>query len=507
MLFNSYAFIFVYLPVVFFGMFLLGHYSRTAAAAWLAVASLVFYGLWDARFVTVLLASIVVNYGIAYRISAARDAARQQVKPAFSPKTWLVFGLAVNLAALAYFKYVNFFLTVGANALGLQWSAMHIVLPLGISFFTFTQIAFLVDVYRGVAREYRFVHYLLFITYFPHLIAGPVIHHKQMMPQFADAKTYRINMEHVAVGITIFVLGLAKKVLIADELAGYVTTVFDAARNGQTLTMFEAWVGALGYTFQLYFDFSGYCDMAIGLSLMFNIRLPMNFNSPYKAVNIIEFWRRWHITLSTFLRDYLYFSLGGNRRGTLRRYINLFATMLLGGLWHGAGWTFVLWGGLHGLYLVVNHAWRALAAYLHWHPSSIVWRLLSGSLTFLCVVVAWVFFRADSVEAALVVLDAMRGNAAGIPAAWVPTREALKIVIGCGVLVWLFPNTRQMLLRYRPTWDDLAGDTSADSARPGWTHRLLLWRPSVLHAVAIAVVFIWSVDGLTKVSQFLYFTF
>lgn len=511
MLFNSYAFIFVYLPVVFAGMFVLGHYSRTGAAAWLAVASLVFYGLWDARFVVLLLASIVFNYAIAARI----DVARRGGSPIGGPKGWLIIGLAVNLATLGYFKYANFFLTVGAGAMGLPWTGLQIVLPLGISFFTFTQIAFLVDVYRGVAREYRFVHYLLFITYFPHLIAGPVIHHKQMMPQFADVKTYRIDLQNVAVGITIFVLGLAKKVLIADELAGYVTSVFDAAGSGQALTIFEAWVGALGYTFQLYFDFSGYCDMAIGLSLMFNIRLPMNFNSPYKSLNIIEFWRRWHITLSTFLRDYLYFPLGGNRHGTSRRYINLMLTMLLGGLWHGAGWTFVLWGGLHGLYLVINHAWRALCAYWGWNWTSISWKLLSGALTFLCVVVAWVFFRADNVTAALTVLDAMRGNAAGVPAAWVPTREALKIVIGCCLLVWLLPNTREMLLRYQPTWDDLSaganGNTGAsilaNQPQAGWALRLLTWRPGVLHALAIAFLFVWSVDGLTKVSQFLYFTF
>ena len=511
MLFNSYAFIFVYLPVVFAGMFVLGRYSRTAAAAWLAVASLVFYGLWDARFVVLLLASIIFNYVISTRI----DVARRGTSAIANPKAWLILGLAVNLATLGYFKYANFFLTVGAGAMGLSWTGMQIILPLGISFFTFTQIAFLVDVYRGVAREYRFIHYLLFITYFPHLIAGPVIHHKQMMPQFADENTYRIDLQNVAVGITIFVLGLAKKVLIADELAGYVTSVFDAAGSGQALTIFEAWVGALGYAFQLYFDFSGYCDMAIGLSLMFNIRLPMNFNSPYKSLNIIEFWRRWHITLSTFLRDYLYFPLGGNRHGASRRYINLMLTMLLGGLWHGAGWTFVLWGGLHGLYLVINHAWRALYVYRGWNWTSISWKLLSGMLTFLCVVVAWVFFRADNVTAALAVLDAMRGNAAGVPAAWVPTREALKIVMGCSLLVWLLPNTREMLLRYQPTWDDLPAGAKrntdesvvANQPQAGGALRLLTWRPGALHALTIAFLFVWSVDGLTKVSQFLYFTF
>ena len=512
MLFNSYSFIFLYLPVVFAGMFWLGRRSQTGAAAWLALASLVFYGLWDARFVLLLLASIAFNYGAAHLIdSSSRSNHPGQAKRfVLPPKTWLTIAITANLVLLAYFKYANFFLTAGSNALGLDWPGLHIVLPLGISFFTFTQIAFLVDVYRGVAREYRFVHYLLFITYFPHLIAGPVIHHKQMMPQFANAQTYRIQWDNVAVGVTIFVLGLAKKVLVADELAGYVSMVFDAARDGHAITIFEAWVGALGYTFQLYFDFSGYCDMAIGLSLMFNIRLPMNFDSPYKAVNIIAFWRRWHITLSTFLRDYLYFPLGGNRNGLARRYVNLMLTMLLGGLWHGAGWTFVLWGGLHGIFLVINHAWQAAMFHMGWQRP--VWggNLVSGALTFVCVVLAWVFFRADNLAAALAMLDAMRGHGNAIPAAWVPTREALKMVIGCAVLVWLFPNTRQLMQHYKPTWDDLQVGKSAveaGSARSGQFARLLTWRPTTGHAIVIAALFVWSVDGLDKVSQFLYFTF
>ena len=497
---------------MFVGMFWLGRRSQMGAAVWLALASLVFYGMWDTRFVLLLLTSIIFNYGAAHRIDAANRA--RHLSPvgrfALSSHTWLTIAVAANLLLLAYYKYANFFLTVGSSVLGLQGPSLHIVLPLGISFFTFTQIAFLVDVYRGVAREYRFAHYLLFITYFPHLIAGPVIHHKQMMPQFANAQTYRIQWDNVAVGMTIFVLGLAKKVLVADELAGYVSMVFDAARDGHTITIFEAWVGALGYTFQLYFDFSGYCDMAIGLSLMFNIRLPMNFDSPYKAVNIIAFWRRWHITLSTFLRDYLYFPLGGNRNGTLRRYVNLMLTMLLGGLWHGAGWTFVLWGGLHGIFLVANHAWLAAMRRMGWQRP--VWggNFFSGALTFVCVVFAWVFFRADNMAAALALLDAMRGHGEAIPAAWVPTREALKMVIVAAILVWLFPNTRQLLQHYQPTWDDVQICKSASGTggvHTGVFARRMGWRPTGVHALVVAALFVWSVDGLSKVSQFLYFTF
>lgn len=284
-----------------------------------------------------LLASIAFNYGAGYWIGIKRTL--QIDKQA---KLALIVAITVNLLLLGYFKYVNFFIVSANQFFGSHFPLRDIILPLGISFFTFTQIAFLVDVYCGIACEYNIIHYLLFVTYFPHLIAGPVLHHRQMMPQFADPDTYRINPEHIAIGLTAFILGLAKKVLIADDLSEYATPVFNAARDGSMPMLFEAWIGALAYTLQIYFDFSGYSDMAIGLSLMFNVRLPLNFDSPYKATNIIEFWRRWHMSLSSFLRDYLYIPLGGNRKGNIRRYANLMATMLLGGLWHGAGWTFIV---------------------------------------------------------------------------------------------------------------------------------------------------------------------
>lgn len=240
--------------------------------------------------------------------------------------------------------------------------SLNVILPIGISFYTFTQIAFLVDTFQGKVNEYRFTHYLLFVTYFPHLIAGPVLHHKEMMPQFADSKIYKFSATDFAVGITIFCIGLAKKVLIADNLAPYASPLFSGAASPSFLV---AWGGVLAYTFQLYFDFSAYSDMAIGLSRLFGVKLPLNFNSPYKAVNISEFWRRWHMTLSRFLKDYLYIPLGGNRTGTIRRYRNLITVMLLGGLWHGAGCNFVIWGGLHGVYLIIHQGWRKLSELLN----------------------------------------------------------------------------------------------------------------------------------------------
>lgn len=501
MLFNSYAFIFLYLPIVFAGMFWLGAYSHRLAALWLGVASLAFYAVWDPRFVFLLLASIGFNYAVGYWIGINRESA------ASGKKLALVAAIVANLTLLGYFKYTNFFLASVSQVFKVQIPALDIVLPLGISFFTFTQIAFLVDVNRGVVREYSFIHYLLFVTYFPHLIAGPVLHHKQMMPQFSSSQTYRINLEHVGVGVTIFVLGLAKKVLLADKLAGYATPAFVAVHDGAILSMLEAWVGALAYTLQLYFDFSGYSDMAVGLSLMFNVRLPLNFDSPYKSTNIIEFWRRWHISLSTFLRDYLYIALGGNRKGVARRYTNLMLTMLLGGFWHGAGLTFVVWGGLHGLYLSINHGWRAFKKYFGWGQSGRLARVGGGMLTFLAVVVAWVFFRADSVSNAVSMLSSMAGVNDLLPRRWVKSREALWAILACLIMVWYLPNVRQMLISFKPTWEDIAGYRTPAELPGGQIMYWLTWRFTTLHAVALAMLFIWCIYCLTNVSEFLYFRF
>jgi alginate O-acetyltransferase complex protein AlgI len=498
MLFNSYSFIYLFLPIAFFGMFLVGRYSQRLAALWLGLASLAFYAVWDARYVTLLLASITLNFGAGYWISLHR--ARESIPKA---RRTLITAIAANLALLAYFKYSNFFLGSANQLFGTHIPALDIILPLGISFFTFTQIAFLVDVYRGIAREYNFLHYLLFVTYFPHLIAGPVLHHKQMMPQFANPATYRINPEHVAVGITIFVLGLAKKVLLADSLGEHANGIFAAAHDGQALRMLEAWIGALAYTLQLYFDFSGYSDMAIGLSLMFNVRLPMNFDSPYKATSIIEFWRRWHMTLSTFLREYLYIPLGGNRKGKLRRYTNLMITMLLGGLWHGAGWTFLVWGGLHGFYLLVNHGWRDVKARFELGDGGRLGKLAAGALTFLAVVVAWVFFRADSLGTATSMLSSMMGTN-GLLQRWVPVRDGLEIILPCLVVVWLLPNTRQLLAAYRPTWEDMAAQPTV---HPQKSASWLRWQPSAYHAWVVGGLFFLCVISLNRVSEFLYFQF
>lgn len=485
MLFNSYGFILLYLPIVFTGFFWIARFSHRLAALWLAAASLFFYGWWNPKFVLLLLASITFNYAMGYAIGRVGNLVRS--------RPILIAAIAANLGLLGYFKYANFFISSASAVLGTHWTLTDIVLPLGISFFTFTQIAFLVDVYRGIVKEYNFIHYVLFVTYFPHLIAGPVLHHKQMMPQFSASGTYRVNVKHLATGLTIFTIGLAKKVFLADSFSGYATPVFDLVRDGvQPAGFVVAWTGALAFTLQLYFDFSGYTDMAIGLSRLLGVELPQNFNSPYKAYNIIEFWRRWHMSLSQFLRDYLYFPLGGNRHGQVRRNINLMVTMLLGGLWHGANWTFVVWGGLHGLYLVANHAWRNIKERLGM-PSTdprLLGRVIGIAVTFICVVIAWVFFRAETLVGAVSMLSSMVG-AHGI--LWHQFNEMnlgqgrlqflLITMLGLSI-VFIAPNTQQIVM---------------GSGRYWVANRSI----GVVYGVALGICLI----SLGRVSEFLYFRF
>ncbi len=461
MLFNSYAFIFFYLPVVMTGYFQLAKIRHSYAAAWLALASLFFYGYWNPAYIGLLLTSIVCNYAFGTWIAKTPESGKWQVgsggrKPQITNrKHLLLVAIAANLALLAYYKYANFFVSNINSVAGTDWELGQILLPLGISFFTFTQIAFLVDTYQGKVKEYNFVHYVLFVTYFPHLIAGPILHHKEMMPQFAHSSSYKLNWEHVATGLMLLTLGLCKKTMGADALAPYANGIFEGVQSGLVPTSYEAWAGALAYTLQLYFDFSGYTDMALGIALLFNIKLPVNFDSPYKATSIIDFWRRWHMTLSRFLRDYLYIPLGGNRKGVLRRYLNLFATMLLGGLWHGAGWTFIVWGALHGAFLTVNHLWRDFIPELRWIPQ---WTksFASALLTFTAVVAAWVVFRSSDIHQARVMLEAMFGlhsrpitfdavlHGQLLLVTDLSGRDLVKLLFLSLAWVWLLPNSGRL---------------------------------------------------------------
>ena len=448
MLFNSLPFEFGFLPTVLLGFYVLGRWSGCVAAAWLVAASLFFYAWWNVSLVWLLLASATFNYGVGWAIGYAVRNSKSNIARAL-----LTLGVAADLLLLGYYKYAGFFAGILNQLSGSSLNFGAIILPLGISFFTFAQIAFLVDAFQQDVADYRYSHYLLFVTYFPHLIAGPILHHRQIIPQFAERRIYHIDWANMSAGLTFFGIGLSKKVLLADRLAGIATPVFAAAQNGGRPLGIEAWAGAIAYTLQLYFDFSGYSDMAIGISLFFNVKLPLNFNSPYKATSIIDFWRRWHMTLAAFLRDYLYIPLGGNRKGKPRRYVNLMVTMLLGGLWHGAAWTFVLWGALHGLFLVINHVFRASCARLKpltgWSGR---WgRFAAGAATFVSVVIAWVIFRSDSFATAGAVLHGMangfvgpttlRALASGTLVDW----SGIALILGCLAIVWLLPNSQQFM--------------------------------------------------------------
>lgn len=394
MIFSSSVFILLFMPIVFFGYFFLNKIRLISGGKiWLTVASFVFYGYWSISYIPLLVISILFNF----LIGGLASPFTKKIKLSEIQRKWLlIVGIVGNLLLLGYFKYANFFIDNVNNLTGSEFHLTHIILPLGISFYTFTQIAFIVDSYQGKAKEYDLINYFLFVTYFPHLIAGPILHHTEMMSQFKSRWTWCVRYRYILMGLFIFSIGLFKKIMIADTFAIWADAGF---APGVQHHFFSAWSTSLSYTFQLYFDFSGYCDMAIGASLLFNVWLPLNFNSPYKSLDIQDFWRRWHITLGRYLRDYIYIPLGGNRSGKYRLYINLFLTFLLGGLWHGASWMFVMWGALHGGALIIHRLWGNMGFAL---PKAAAWLV-----TFLFVNVTWVFFRATSMDDAWRILLAM----------------------------------------------------------------------------------------------------
>lgn len=516
MLFNSYIFLCAFLPLTLAGFAWLAARGRDVLVSlWLIGASLLFYGWWNPAYLPLLVGSLLFNYQLARLLAVAGGRRR----------VLLGIGIAGNLGLLGYFKYADFFAR-NLNALvGTSWH-FEILLPLAISFFTFQQIAYLVDVAGSGRPEPSLRRYALFVTFFPQLIAGPIVRHDEMLPQLRRRR-WRLDPDDLAAGLFVFGVGLVKKVVVADGVAPHADAIFGAAEAGIELTLFEAWLGALAYTVQIYFDFSGYSDMAVGLGRMFGLRLPMNFNAPYQAGSIIGFWRRWHMTLSRFLRDYLYVPLGGNRHGARWRHVNLLVTMLLGGLWHGAAWTFVVWGGLHGLYLGINHAWRRFRTRRGWRPGvgGPPVRLLGWGLTFAAVVVAWVFFRATSLAGAFAMLEAMLGgNGLALSSAFesrapwlasigvitfegmfhhalVPTVDAL-LGVGLALLIALtMPSVYAWLpagAEPFPVYDEVA--------RPS-PRRRPTWQPGWRWGMVAGAVLALGVLGVSEENEFLYFNF
>ena len=485
MLFNSYIFIFAFLPFTFFIYFYLNSLKLTVVAkSFLVFASLFFYSWWNIAYLPIILSSMLFNYGMGISLSKVSEQSR------VNKKVLLTFGIIANVGLLGYFKYADFFITNVNHLFGTDAGLLHLALPLAISFFTFQQIAYLVDSYRGETKEYDFLNYANFVTFFPQLIAGPIVHHSEMMPQFAKTANKVMRYPNIALGLFIFSIGLFKKVIIADTFAIWATAGFDHAPQ---LHMIEAWVTSLSYTFQLYFDFSGYTDMAIGAALLFNIKLPLNFNSPYKATNIQDFWRRWHITLSRFLREYIYIPLGGNKKGEFRTYGNLMATFLIGGIWHGAGWTFLFWGFLHGMAIIVQRAWNKVGFRLH--------TVLAWFITFNFINITWVFFRAKEWDDAIKVLSGMFSGALVLPSEW---KEILYGILGDSVYYgyWLHSISTDTYTMY---WI-MAGlfvvvalkntNELAQKFKPN------LW--TMLYAVGL---FLIAAASLSKLSEFLYFNF
>ena len=481
MVFSAPIFLFVFLPLVVSAFYAVRRMFGHDPSLWVLLgASLIFYSWWDVRFLPLLLASIVMNFILAHLI-------RAQGGPG-----WVAIGVAANLALLGVFKYADFIITNLNAVAGVDLPQPGLPLPLAISFFTFQQIAFLVDTARRTTAPSRADRYGLFVAFFPQLIAGPIVHHRTMAPQLAERAAKTNALENISVGLSMFAVGLAKKVLIADTVAPYSNAAFDAAAAGEPVGLWLAWSGALAYAMQIYFDFSGYSDMALGLGRMFGFQLPVNFNAPYKARSITEFWRRWHITLSHFLRDYLYISLGGNRAGQVRTLINLMIVMLLGGLWHGAAWTFVVWGGLHGLGLI---ACRVID---RWRPDGLFpaapW--IATAFTFAFVTLTWVFFRAEGFGAAWIMVSGMAGlNGIG---AGIDDEPIIALII-CFLIIWRAPETGQIF--YDQIDPELRKDAGLTPARR------LAWRPGPRTALIVAGVLFIAAVNTWGYSEFIYYNF
>jgi alginate O-acetyltransferase complex protein AlgI len=499
MLFNSYVFIFCYLPATLIGFYGLStRYGAATAKAWLILASLVYYGWWNPAYLGLLIPSMVFNFWCGKLLRTTRDRLRLN-------GILLVLGVAANLSLLGYFKYAGFLVSNVNGWLGTSWTWERVIIPLGISFFTFQQTAYLIDASRGVVGEGEPGDYFLFVVFFPYLTAGPITHHAEMLPQFARSATYQFRWENLALGWTLFAMGLFKKAMIADALSPQVGRVFEAAASGTLGHVSDAWAGALAYTLQIYFDFSGYSDMALGLARMFGVILPLNFHSPYQAANIIDFWRRWHITFSRWILNYVFLPLQmrwrhGRVVGTSAALV---ITFLFSGLWHGAGWTFITWGFLHGSYLLTNHFFQTVTQSIRasWRPPVVLSRVMSRGLTFLAIMVGWVVFRAASLKEAGVVLGTMAGW--GTPDLGQPGLLKPRLwlwLVALLVFVWWAPHSAEVLQEEKPALITYKKGLSPVSE---WLRWRLTW-PWVWFTAGLLAV---SILCLSQASEFLYYSF
>lgn len=478
MLFNSFEFIFVFLPAIFIGYYLINKLHFTLSKIWLLVGSLFFYSWWNPIYLPLILSSMIVNFLIGSSLGTVEKKASRQII--------LTIGLIFNIVLLGYFKYYDFFVTNLNWAFSTDFNLLHLVLPLAISFFTFQQIGYLVDSYRGETKGYRFFDYALFVSFFPQLIAGPIVHHSEVMSQFKDTNNKKINFKNISLGLFVFALGLFKKVGIADTFAVWATEGYAVSDQ---LTLVGGWITSMSYTLQLYFDFSGYSDMAIGLGLLFNIKLPVNFNSPYKALSIQDFWRRWHITLSNFLTKYIYIPLGGSRKGIRRTYINILIIFLISGFWHGSGWTFVLWGLAHGI---------ASMIYRWWSTHGFVFpKLIAWFITFHFINFTWILFRAPDFEVAVNVMRAMLGLNGHAPLSSETMFSALPVF---GAELFITNNTLLIALTILFFFFIAVFAKNTDELRNRF-------KPTIYHAVFTTALILYAVFQLQKVSEFLYFNF
>lgn len=475
---NSYLFVFLFLPLTLVLYFILGYFKKFKLAQILLIcASLVFYAYAKIEFTLLFLMSIVLNYLFGKKIKNSKNKI-----------ILLLLALIINIGLLFYFKYFNFTIEIINSIFNKSMNTINILIPLGISFFTFQQLAYIIDCYKETVDNYSFLDYVSYIAFFPQITAGPITLHNEMIPQFRDDKRKKFNIENFSMGLYAFSFGLVKKVIFADTFALAANIVF----NGQSINSIDAIIGILSYTFQIYFDFSGYCDMGIGISKMFNIELPLNFDSPYKSYSIVEFWKKWHMTLTRFFTYYIYIPLGGSRKGTVRTYANIIIIFLISGIWHGANYTFILWGLLHGLASIFDRIFKSLKE--KWHP------VFNWFITFAWINVCWTFFRANSIQSAINILKSSVSfnfgniNTDILDAFTIPEFKFMKEQLG--VLNPYFPIVIFFVFTF-----------FAILCMKNTTERLKDFKPTVKNAIITALLFVWGIISVTGVQTFIYVNF